>query len=79
MTNPIDESIDKECKIVERADKVIRLNEGEAFDGCPIAQSKVIHAMAEFDEACNRISSMGLIDFAVALRHGKDNIDGKIF
>ena len=79
MTEKEHNKIDEQIAIVELADKVISANEGHAQDGDPIAQAQIVNAQAEFDKACNEISSMGLIDFAVALRHGKDNIDGKIF
>ncbi len=79
MTDLKQKEIDEQIAIVENCDKVITANEGHAEDGCPIARGQVVTAQAEFDEACDRISSMGLIDFAVALRFGKDSIDGKIF
>ena len=79
MTEEVQNQIDEQIAIVENCDKVITANEGHAEDGCPIARGQVVTAQAEFNKACDRISSMGLIDFAVALRHGKDNIDGKIF
>tara|TARA_Y100000310_G_C20489550_1_gene718508 strand:+ start:75 stop:311 length:237 start_codon:yes stop_codon:yes gene_type:complete len=75
----IQKQIDEQIAIVEKMDKVITANEGHAEDGDLISQAQVVNAQAEFNKACDRISSMGLIDFAVALRHGKDNIDGKIF
>ena len=75
----IQNQIDEQIAIVERCDKVITTNEGHAEDGDPIAQAQVVVAQDEFGKACDKIASFGLIDFAVALRHGKDNIDGKIF
>jgi len=75
----IQKQIDEQIAIVEKMDKVITDNEGHAEDGDPNAQAQVVMAQDEFSKACNKIASFGLIDFAVALRHGKDNIDGKIF
>jgi hypothetical protein len=75
MTNKIDRWIE----IVTLTDKVIEDHKGHAEDGDPIARGLVVEAMDAKEHAIKKIASLGLIDFAVALRHGKDNIDGKIF
>ena len=79
MTEEVQNQIDEQIAIVEKMDKVILANEGHAEDGDLISQAQVVNAQADFDKACDKIASFGLIDFAVALRFGKDNIDGKIF
>ena len=75
----IEKQIDEQIAIVEHCDKVILANEGHAEDGDSTSQAQVVNARADFEKACNIIASFGLIDFAVALRFGKDSIDGKIF
>jgi len=70
------EFIDRWIEIVTLTDKVIEDNKE---DDDPIARGLVVEAMDAKEQAIKKIESVGLIDFAVALRHGKDNIDGKIF
>jgi hypothetical protein len=68
--------IDLNIEVVRLTELVIAEHEGHAEDGDPKARTEVVNALARREEAIKAISSAGLIDFAIQLRHGKDGIDG---